>query len=253
MHCRFKQLIAGMRVALVGEEGTMRAVPARLRRRSLIGVVAALLLLSVVSPAAMVRADLTQGSTFSQVWGARTGDGGYSGSEAYAKMYEPNITSGWAVGPIGTTGYTAPPYIESGPMKDCNFDCNLHAYASWGHVNGNRGFAQISDRTLASGGYYKYGNFFIGGDTWHAYWCDGSGCGGLASPNLGSSYAMPYAVSGGESSCFQCSIGDITTSENKFDAWVPGLPWCYTETHNNVGGSISGCLPDQRWIVIYDR
>jgi hypothetical protein len=202
-------------------------------------------------------------SNFAQIWGRYSGTNlTFDGAFAQVSMTFPTVpTDNFVAGPTGITNNSSvgPIYVEAGPIKSCqrNDDCRPHPYASWEDNYGNNTLRIVTTYLLGSGGRYNYKVYYIGNSQWQAQYCDGDGCHNLGVPiNLAYNRALPYVVSGGESSCLSCPIGTVLTSSNKYnpggvDTWTL---WCYSYVRKNVDGSITAC--DSRshsWTVKFPK
>ena len=197
------------------------------------------LLLAVIVAFQIVPASAFQVGN-AQVWGHRYRANSYWGSDIYQNTPNPSISApNWTGGPNGLTTLNTGLYIESGPTKACDVDCGLHPYGSWGGTSDRDEFV---DTTVWLGGglTYRYKTNYIGNNQWQSVFCSGSGCRGMITGNVGT-FALPFVASGGESSGVRW--GSITTSHATYKPYntTTWYSWCYTDTQNNVGGTISAC------------
>lgn len=125
--------------------------------------------------------------------------GSFSGVDAYVSTPDPSMLdfSGQVVaGPVAVTDRNDH-FIESGPEKRCDWYCDIHPYWTWA-VGKNIHTGEDTSVSLTVGGSYEYKSINFSGTQWQAQFCDGIGCRGLVTADLGTS-ALSNVIAGGES------------------------------------------------------
>jgi hypothetical protein len=205
--------------------------------------IACLLLTSMMLSSTLIVQSQDISSAISQIFGNRYGSGGYWRIQTYMTTPNPSISSpNWAAGPNALGEFPNPPFIESGPIKDCRSDCGLHPYGAWGTAT-TGGYRLDTSLWLAAGGWYVYTSWYFSGNEWEADFCSGSGCYLVIKGNLGTNN-LHMIGSGGESTGVRW--GSISTGSAQYKPYNSSTwyGWCYTSTwlYNVPGGSISACV-----------
>lgn len=191
-----------------------------------------------------------------QVWGYEASGAGFSGQDAYLTTPNPNLGTGtWTAGPSGVSNKTDT-FMESGPTKACDLDCELHPYGAWHNKLGNWG--ENVDQSLVLLAGYEYEYYVVNGidgkpNKWRAYFCTFVTCYTMVTGNLRTNQ-LPYISSGGESSPSNVHWGSITTRYNTYKDGGNGnwYSWCYQYIQNNVNGTLSACnSSNHSWTASY--
>ncbi|MBI3979036.1 MAG: hypothetical protein HY331_12705 [Chloroflexi bacterium] len=190
--------------------------------------------------------------------------GGFRG--VAAEVWTPHIWlypgAGQAAGPTAIGGLNSPPYIESGPTRDCRDgkDCGYHPYASWLPLSGV-GEQNTDTSVLVPLEYHWYWSKWepAGGNQnfWKALWLDPNGVWRtLAWQDLGTSSPMRYASSGGEGACQDrtCPFGQIRTRNNQYyDASENPHPWDFLWKQIDAdGATVEPTCGSYCWDAKYD-
>ena len=196
------------------------------------------------------------GDTF--VWGERFSSAQYWGVDTYMSFPDASISGGQFVsGPNAVSnrkgGQPDLAFIESGPWKNCQSgaDCKLHPYGTWRATNGTGGGYTATDLLLGNNSQYHYYSTYLGSNKWQSVFCDGNGCRGMVTGNLGTD-RLPYVLSGGES-LSGARWGSVTTRYAAYKAFnsTTWQAWCYTNAYVSPSGAgtISVCSSsDHSWI-----
>lgn len=194
-----------------------------------------------------------------QVWGRLNlccGNTGFWGIDSYLTTPDPNLLIlQWTAAPNAVTTLYGPQFIESGPSKNYKRDQGRQPYGTCQDATGYYQENFATDVNLGAGQLYHYKSYLLAGGNhqWQSVYCDGVGCRGMITCNLGVD-SLPYLVSGGESSGSDSHWGSVQTRSASYLTSGSGTYylWCYSTTDviNAPGGSVGSCSNAQ-WTSNY--
>lgn len=163
--------------------------------------------------------------------------------------------SGWQAAPVAVTNWTTTPFIETGPIKDCQQgrDCNGHPYVAKKDTGGNYAFVPKADHNLLDNGNYYYKSTYNGAN-WVGSYCTGTGCFTLGTYNLGRTSLEWVGVGSEASQGLAQGLGaQVNANYNAYRRNGSSSFTRYCWTNRGGGqGSISACNSSTHQWYIWD-